>query len=171
VVSTGKALGVKHIPAVKGQAMSAYDPRVVKGTAVTYATSPQGADHTAGLTVFFPIDHRDPSLAVKFSRIAQIQRAAYDALNLCAFNTSATGQRPDIVIEMLRKVYQVDLPDNYLDVLGRKVIDLELAFNRAAGLGPEDDRIPEYFKNEALTEVVPTVFDVPDTELDTIWTT
>src|SRR5690606_18143148 len=107
VVSTGKALGVKHIPAVKGQAMSAYDPRVVKGTAVTYATSPQGADHTAGLTVFFPIDHRDPSLAVKFSRIAQIQRAAYDALNLCAFNTSATGQRPDIVIEMLRKVYQV----------------------------------------------------------------
>jgi aldehyde:ferredoxin oxidoreductase len=51
------------------------------------------------------------------------------------------------------------------------VIDLELAFNRAAGLGPEDDRIPEYFKNEALTEVVPTVFDVPDAELDTIWAT
>lgn len=169
VVSTGKALGVKHIPAVKGQAMSAYDPRVVKGTAVTYATSPQGADHTAGLTVFFPIDHRDPSLAIKFSRIAQIQRAAYDALDLCAFNTSATGQSPQIVVEMLRKVYDVDLPDNYLDILGRKVIDLELAFNRAAGLGPEDDRIPEYFKNEALTEVVSTVFDVPDAELDAIW--
>jgi len=171
VVSTGTALGVKHIPAVKGQAMSAYDPRVVKGTAVTYATSPQGADHTAGLTVFFQIDHRDPSLAVKFSRIAQIQRAAYDALNLCAFNTSATGQRPDIVIEMLRKVYEIDLPDNYLDILGRKVIDMELAFNRAAGLGSEDDRIPKYFKNEALSEVVPTVFDVPDAELDTIWAT
>ncbi len=171
VVSTGKALGVKHIPAVKGQAMSAYDPRVVKGTAVTYATSPQGADHTAGLTVFFPIDHRDPSLAVKFSRIAQIQRAAYDALDLCAFNTSATGQRPDIVIEMLRKVYEIDLPDNYLDILGRKVIDMELAFNRAAGLGSEDDRIPDYFKNEALTEVVPTVFDVSDAELDAIWAT
>ena len=151
--------------------MSAYDPRVVKGTAVTYATSPQGADHTAGLTVFFQIDHRDPSLAVKFSRIAQIQRAAYDALNLCAFNTSATGQRPDIVIEMLRKVYEIDLPDNYLDILGRKVIDMELAFNRAAGLGSEDDRIPKYFKNEALSEVVPTVFDVPDAELDTIWAT
>jgi len=169
VVATGKALGVKHIPAVKGQAMSAYDPRVVKGTAVTYATSPQGADHTAGLTVFFPIDHRDPSLAVKFSRIAQIQRAAYDALDLCAFNTSATGQRPDIVVEMLRKVYDVELPDNYLDILGRKVIDLELAFNRAAGLTAEDDRIPEHFKTKPLTEVVPTVFDVPDAELDSIW--
>lgn len=169
VVAAGKALGVKHIPAVKGQAMSAYDPRVVKGTAVTYATSPQGADHTAGLTVFFPIDHRDPSLAVKYSKIAQIQRAAYDALDLCAFNTSATGQRPDIVVEMLRKVYEVDLPDNYLDILGRKVIDLELAFNRAAGLTAADDRIPDYFKTDALTEVVPTVFDVPDAELDAIW--
>ncbi len=169
VVATGKALGVQHIPAVKGQAMSAYDPRVVKGTAVTYATSPQGADHTAGLTVFFPIDHRDPSLAIKFSRIAQIQRAAYDALNLCAFNTSATGQRPDIVIEMLRKLYEVELPDNYLDILGRKVIDLELAFNRAAGLTAEDDRIPDFFKTEPLTEVVKTVFDVSDAELDSIW--
>ena len=48
VVATGKALGVERIPAVKGQAFSAYDPRVVKGTGVTYATSPQGADHTAG---------------------------------------------------------------------------------------------------------------------------
>lgn len=169
VVAAGNALGVKRIPAVKGQAMSAYDPRVVKGTAVTYATSPQGADHTAGLTVFFPIDHRDPNLAVKFSRIAQIQRAAYDALNLCAFNTSATGQRPDIVVEMLRKVYEVDLPDNYLDILGRKVIDLELAFNRAAGMSAADDRIPDYFKTNPLTEVVSTVFDVPDAELDAIW--
>ncbi|MDO9085123.1 MAG: aldehyde ferredoxin oxidoreductase C-terminal domain-containing protein [Anaerolineaceae bacterium] len=169
VAATGKTLGIKRIPAVKGQAMSAYDPRVVKGTAVTYATSPQGADHTAGLTVFFPIDHRDPSLAVKFSRIAQIQRAAYDAIDLCAFNTSATGQRPDIVVQMLRKVYQVDLPDNYLDILGRKVIDLEIAFNRAAGLTAEDDRIPDFFKNEALTEPVHTVFDVSDAELDSIW--
>jgi aldehyde:ferredoxin oxidoreductase len=169
VVSTGIALGVKRIPAVKGQAMSAYDPRVVKGTAVTYATSPQGADHTAGLTVFFPIDHRDPSLAVKFSRIAQIQRAAYDAIDLCAFNTSATGQRPDVVLAMLRKVYQVELPDNYLDILGRKVIDLEIEFNRAAGLTAADDRIPDFFKNEALTEPVHTVFDVSDAELDSIW--
>jgi len=169
LVGGGVVAAGRHIPAVKGQAMSAYDPRVVKGTAVTYATSPQGADHTAGLTVFFPIDHRDPNLAIKFSRIAQIQRAAYDALDLCAFNTSATGQRPDIVVEMLRKVYEVDLPDNYLDILGRQVIDLELAFNRAAGLTAADDRIPDYFKTDALTEVVSTVFDVPDAELDAIW--
>jgi len=169
VVSTGKALGVTRIPAVKGQAMSAYDPRVVKGTAVTYATSPQGADHTAGLTVFFPVDHRDAKNAVGLSKKAQIQRAAYDALGLCAFNTSATGQRPDIVIEMLRKVYDVNLPDNWMDIIGRNVIDIEKAFNKAAGLTELDDRIPEYFTKEALKQPVESVFDVSLAEMDAMW--
>jgi len=40
--TTGRVFGVERIPAVKGQAMSAYDPRSIKGTGVTYATSPQG---------------------------------------------------------------------------------------------------------------------------------
>ena len=86
VVAVGKAFDVRHIPAVKNQAMSAYDPRVVKGTGVTYATTPQGADHTAGLTVFAPVDHADPTLAVSVSKANQIQRAAYDALGICVFN-------------------------------------------------------------------------------------
>jgi aldehyde:ferredoxin oxidoreductase len=169
VVAAGKALGVTRIPAVKGQAMSAYDPRVVKGTAVTYATSPQGADHTAGLTVFFPVDHRDPSNAVMLSKKSQLQRAAYDALGLCVFNTSATGQQPEVVLNMLRSVFEVDLPENWLDILGRKVIDMELAFNKAAGLTAADNRIPEYFHTEKLTEPAESVFDVPDSELDSIW--
>ncbi len=169
VVYAGETLGVKHIPAVKGQAMSAYDPRVVKGTAVTYATSPQGADHTAGLTVFFPVDHRDPSNAIALSKKAQIQRAAYDALSLCAFNTSATGQRPDIVINMLKGIYNIDLPDDWMDRIGRQVIDVELAFNKAAGMTEKDDRIPDYFHTEALLQPVESVFDVPTAEMDRIW--
>ncbi|PKN85984.1 MAG: hypothetical protein CVU46_09365 [Chloroflexi bacterium HGW-Chloroflexi-8] len=169
VVFAGNALGVKHIPAVKGQAMSAYDPRVVKGTGVTYATSPQGADHTAGLTVFFPVDHRDAKNAVNLSKRAQLQRAAYDALGLCAFNTSATGQRPDIVLNMLRGVYNVELSENWMDLLGRRVIDVERAFNKAAGLTKEDDRIPKYFTQDALTQPLESVFDVLESEMDTMW--
>ena len=45
---TGKKFGVKRIPTVKGQSLAAYDPRLLKGTGVTYATSPMGADHTCG---------------------------------------------------------------------------------------------------------------------------
>jgi len=37
-----------RVPVALGQAMPGYDPRSLKGNGVTYATSPQGADHTAG---------------------------------------------------------------------------------------------------------------------------
>ena len=50
-VSVGKAYNIERVPAVKGQAMSGYEPRSIKGTGVTYATTPQGADHTAGIRV------------------------------------------------------------------------------------------------------------------------
>ena len=50
VVATAKYLNVSRIPAYKGQAIPGHDPRSVKGTGVTYFTSPMGADHTAGLT-------------------------------------------------------------------------------------------------------------------------
>lgn len=168
VVAVGKALGVQRIPAVKGQAMSAYDPRGVKGTGVTYATSPQGADHTAGLTVFAPVDHLDPKLAVSASRASQIQRASYDALGLCVFNLGASGQKPELVLNMLRSIYGVELADNWLDELGLRVVKTELAFNRAAGMTPADDRLPDYFSQEALAPHN-SVFDVPAEALDAIW--
>ena len=52
--------------------------------------------------------------------------------------------------------------------LGRRVIDLERAFNRAAGFTPADDRLPDFFATEALS---PTgaVFDVPADEMDHMW--
>jgi aldehyde:ferredoxin oxidoreductase len=168
VVAVGQALDVRRIPAVKRQALSAYDPRVVKGTGVTYATSPQGADHTAGLTVFAPVNHLDPAGAAALSRTVQIQRAAYDALGLCVFNLGATGPRPDLIVAMLNGAYRVELPADWLNALGRRVIDLELAFNRAAGFTPADDRLPAFFTQERLA-ATETVFDVSDDALDRMW--
>ena len=51
VEATAKAFGVHRVPTVKGQSMPAYEPRAVKGIGVTYATTPMGADHTAGYTI------------------------------------------------------------------------------------------------------------------------
>lgn len=168
VVATGRALGARRVPAVKGQAMSSYDPRVVKGTGVTYATSPQGADHTAGLTVFAHVDHLDPKLAVTLSRESQILRAAIDSLGLCIFNNSAIAQQPELLLNLLNQVHSVKLPGDWLHDLGQRVIRIELAFNRAAGLTVQDDRLPEFFIREPLPPVGST-FDVPNKELDHIW--
>jgi aldehyde:ferredoxin oxidoreductase len=168
VVETGKALGVERIPAVKGQAFSAYDPRVIKGTGVTYATSPQGADHTAGLTLFAPVKHEDPKTAVQVSRGAQLQRAAYDALGLCVFNLGATAMRSDIIQDMIETHYGIRLQDGWMDDLGKRVIELEITFNRAAGFTKDDDRLPAYFETEE-SQPKGFVFDVSHDALDTIW--
>jgi aldehyde:ferredoxin oxidoreductase len=51
VAFTAKAFGIERVPVVKGQCFLGYGPRAIQGIGVTYATSPMGADHTAGYTV------------------------------------------------------------------------------------------------------------------------
>lgn len=160
----GRLLGVRRVPAVKNQACSAYDPRGVKGTGVTYATSPMGADHTAGLTVFAKVDHHDREGQLALSRSVQVSRAAYDALGLCVFLQSAVGGQPGLVVDLLRSLWGIELPADYLTVLGSEVLADEGRFNRAEGLGPETDRLPEFMETEALPPLGLT-WDIPRAEL------
>ena len=101
----GRVLGVVRVPVVKGQAMSAYEPRAIKGTGVTYATSPQGADHTAGNTVRAKVDHLDPKVQAALSRAAQISMAGYDTLGACIFAGSGFAVAPEVVPALLNARY------------------------------------------------------------------
>jgi aldehyde:ferredoxin oxidoreductase len=164
----GKVLGVTRIPTVKNQTMSAYDPRGVKGTGITYATTPMGADHTAGLTVFFPVDHSNKEGQIELSKKAQIQRSGYDCMGLCAFLTSATGQTPELITDMVNALYGFNITPADWDNMALETIKEEIAYNRAAGLGKETDRVPEFFKKEKLAPNNAT-WDVTDDELDSIF--
>jgi aldehyde:ferredoxin oxidoreductase len=165
---TGKVLGVEQVPAVKGQAMSAYEPRAIKGTGVTYATSPQGGDHTAGLTIRAKVNHLDPTVQIPVSRIAQVNNAGYDTLGVCSFAGFGFGVVPETIPNLLKARYDWDAPADVLQILGRETISLEREFNRRAGFTSADDRIPEWMTREPLP---PTnaVFDVPDEDLDHIF--
>ncbi|NPA30996.1 MAG: aldehyde ferredoxin oxidoreductase, partial [Chloroflexi bacterium] len=165
---TGAALGVERVPVVKGQAVSAYDPRAIKGTGVTYATSPQGADHTAGLTIRAKVDHLDPTVQVPVSRSAQLKMAGYDTLGACIFAGYGYGAAPETVPALLRARYGWPVGDDVLIQLGRETIRLERAFNRAAGFTPAHDRLPEWFTREPLPPHQ-AVFDVSDADLDRVW--
>jgi aldehyde:ferredoxin oxidoreductase len=44
----GEYFGVKRVPVIKKQAISAYDPRVIDVTGISMMLTAQGADHTAG---------------------------------------------------------------------------------------------------------------------------
>jgi aldehyde:ferredoxin oxidoreductase len=166
--AAGKALGVERIPVAKGQALSAYDPRAIKGTGITYATSPQGADHTAGLTIRAKKDHLDPEGQAKLSRKAQFSMAGYDMLGVCLFAGFGFAKAPGAIRDLLIGRYGWDVDDQILRQLGEQTIRLEREFNAAAGFGPEDDRLPDWLSKEPLPPHN-TVFDVPDSDLDGIF--
>jgi aldehyde:ferredoxin oxidoreductase len=174
---TGKALGVWRVPTVKGQSLPAYDPRAIKGIGVTYATTPMGADHTAGYALATEImgvggtaDPRDPKKA-DLSRNLQLATAAVDASGYCLFIAFAVLDIPEGlegVVESINGVYGTNLTVNDVAGVGQGIIDTERKFNKAAGFTNADDRLPEFLRTEKLP---PTneVFGVPDEELDRVW--
>lgn len=166
--TTGKVLGVRRVPVVKGQAMSAYEPRVIKGTGVTYATSPQGADHTCGLTIRAKVDHQDPKGQAKLSQSAQISMAGYDTLGACIFAGFGFASAPHTIRDLINSRYGLTMGENVLQLLGKETIQLERKFNKSAGFTKVDDRLPEWMYLEPVPPINP-VFDVPDEDLDTIF--
>ncbi len=166
----GEKYDVERVPVVKRQAMSAYEPRAIKGTGVTFATSPQGADHTCGLTIRAKINHLDPNVQVDVSRTSQYNMAGYDTLGACLFAGFGYAATPDGVVKRLlaARYGWDDLPDNILAELGKETTRLEREFNRRAGFTAKDDRIPEWMTKEQLPPHN-AVFDVLEEELDHIF--
>lgn len=167
-VTVGKVFGVERVPAVKGQAMSAYEPRAIKGTGVTYATSPQGADHTSGLTIRAKVDHLDPRGQAELSRKVQLNMAGYDTLGACIFAGFGFAAAPETIRDLLNARYGWSVDENILQELGAETLKLEREFNRRAGFTAAHDCLPEWMRREPLPPHN-TVFDVPDEDLDKIF--
>ena len=165
---TGQVLGVRRVPVVKGQAMSAYEPRVIKGTGVTYATSPQGADHTCGLTIRAKVNHQDPTGQAKLSQGAQINMAGYDTLGACIFAGFGFSAQPENIRDLINARYGLQVGGNILQELGKETLLLEREFNQMAGFTSLDDRLPEWMYEEPVPPNQ-AVFDVPDEDLDTVF--
>ncbi len=173
----GKTYGVTRVAAVKGQAIPAYDPRSCKGNGVTYATTPMGADHTAGYAVTANIlkvgGFVDPNVKdgqVELSRNLQIATAAVDASGLCLFVAFAILDNPEglpTVVEMLNAQFGLSLTVDDVLSLGKNILKVEREFNKRAGFTKADDRLPEFFSTDVL-EPHKTTFDITDEELDEV---
>ncbi|MGB7095371.1 MAG: aldehyde ferredoxin oxidoreductase C-terminal domain-containing protein, partial [Anaerolineales bacterium] len=148
--ATGLVFGIERVPVVKGQAISAYDPRAIKGMGVTYATAPQGADHTCGMTIRAKIKHTQPHGQVEKSKEAQLKMAGYDTLGACIFSGFGFAQVPETIYELVNARYGTDHDIGLLQELGRETIAYEREFNRRAGFTKSDDRLPEWMTREPL---------------------
>jgi aldehyde:ferredoxin oxidoreductase len=175
--ATGMKFGVEHIPVVKHQAMPAYDPRAVQGIGVTYATSTQGADHTAGYTITANIlgvggtvDPLLPAGQAELSKNLQIATAMLDAMGLCIFVAFPVLDIPDAFVaicDMATAHTGQDWNADELMKLGRETMTMERLFNTAAGFTAADDRLPAWMKTAPLPPHN-TVFTVTDEELDSV---
>jgi aldehyde:ferredoxin oxidoreductase len=174
----GKAYGMTHVPAVKGQGMPAYEPRAVKGIGITYATSPMGADHTAGYTICPEIlgvsgkqDPLTPEGKAALSRGFQAATAFIDTSGHCLFIAFAIldiASGMEGMVEECNGVLGTQWTTADIGRVGAEVLKAERAFNEAAGLGKETDRIPEFMRTEPLPPHN-QVFDVSDEALDSVY--
>ena len=163
----GKVLGVINIPVVKGQAMPAYDPRGIKGIGVTYATSPMGADHTAGATARAKINHNSREGQAEVSKKVQYTIPIYDSFGLCMFVLPALGPFPEVLSKVISTQLGTEFNPESLFKIAEQTIKWEREFNEKAGFTTLDDRLPEFF-TETPNPATNTVFDVSDEELDNI---
>ena len=170
--ATGRVLGVRRVPVTLGQAMPGYDPRTLKGNGVTYATSPQGADHTAG-NAFGARKQVNPlgkEGQTELSFKLQIIAAMLDSTGMCIFARPPIIADPQLMLDMINGIYGWGWTLEDYDRLSRDLLRTELEFNRRAGITQKDYRIPEYMREEPLPPQN-AVFDVPDSELDSIFDT
>ncbi|MCG8632361.1 MAG: aldehyde ferredoxin oxidoreductase C-terminal domain-containing protein, partial [Desulfobacterales bacterium] len=125
---------------------------------VTYATTPMGADHTAGygvtaniLAVGGSIDPLKKEGNMALSQGLQIATAAIDAAGLCLFVAFAVLDNEDglpTVADMLNAQYGLELtPDDIIE-LGKSILRNEKEFNKKAGFTAVDDQLPEMFNDD-----------------------
>ena len=175
---TGKAYGVTHVPTVKGQSMPAYEPRAVKGIGITYATTTMGADHTAGYTICPEIlsiggkaDPLSPEGKAALSRAFQATTAFIDSSGHCLFIAFAIldiASGFEGMVEECNGVLGTNWKPDDVVKIGSEILRKERAFNEAAGLSKEHDRVPEFMRYEPLPPHN-QVFDVPDSALDSVY--
>ena len=174
---TGQAFGVSRVPVVKRQGLPAYDPRAIKGIGVTYATTPMGADHTAGyaiaqnvLKVGGDVDPLKPDGQAELSKALQIATAALDSTGMCLFVAFCLLDEPEAlqaIVDMLNAQYGLSLTTDDVTALGQQILKVERGFNTAAGFTSKDDRLPRFFETDPLAPHN-VVFDVPHEELDSV---
>ncbi|MHA1149019.1 MAG: aldehyde ferredoxin oxidoreductase C-terminal domain-containing protein [Promethearchaeota archaeon] len=155
VVHLGKELNFSRIPQVKGQGISGYDPRVFKAMGVTYATSPMGADHTAGAAIagraarqnrdYGDLTRDEGKLQLSYE--LQVYTAVLDSMGCCYF-IGPNYETMEIVANALNAMYDLNIARDDIIKLGKKILKTELEFNEKAGILSGTNDLPDFFRKE-----------------------
>ena len=175
VCHLGKEIGYNRIPHVKGQGISGYDPRVFKAMSVTYATTPMGADHTAGAAIAGRVASQtkdygeltENKVKLDLSYELQLYTAILDSLGCCYF-IGPSYENMGIVTGALNSMYNIELTREDVINIGKSIIKKELDFNTKVGILQEENDLPEFFRTEP-SEPTGLKFTFTKGELNQFW--
>ncbi|MHA2037269.1 MAG: aldehyde ferredoxin oxidoreductase C-terminal domain-containing protein [Promethearchaeota archaeon] len=155
VFHLGNKLNAKRIPHVKGQGISGYDPRVFKAMSITYATTPMGADHTAGAAIPGRVASQTKDYGeltenkgkIDLSYELQIYTTILDSLGCCYF-IGPSFENMEIVKGALNAMYNIELTKEDVINIGKKILKTEIEFNQKAGINQYGNIVPDFLRDE-----------------------
>ncbi len=130
---------------VKGMEPAGYDPRVLKGMGLGYATSDRGACHLRA-TFYKPelsgmIDPDTTTDKAELFIDFEDRLTIFDSLVLCRFFRDLYPWKK--LNELLEMVTGENLDQNQLSGIATRIADLVRRFNLREGMSPNADRLPK----------------------------
>ena len=158
-----QVLGVRHAPHVLGQGIPAYEPRGTKGMAMTYLSSPMGADHTFGFTLRDEDEPTSKEGKVELSKKFQVIGSRMDAMGMCNFVRYSVRDDMTPLLDLIEARYGESITEEEFDNIVKNTLKIEHQFNTDAGITAKAYRFSETFYEESQPETGEKI-DITDEE-------
>ena len=140
---------------VKKQEVPAYDARGIQGIGITYATSNRGGCHVRGYMISPEVlglpqqlDRTVPDDKAAWAKTFQDLTAVIDSMGHCLFTSFAMGAQE--YTDLLNAATGTHYTAEEVLEIGDRIYNIERMFNKAAGMKPEDDRLPKRLLQEPI---------------------
>jgi aldehyde:ferredoxin oxidoreductase len=144
---------------VKGLEPAGFDPRVLKGMGLAYATSDRGACHLRATFYKSELSGQiDPDQIKGKAKLFvdyEDKMTLFDVLILCRFYRDLITWKD--LQEIIQYACGITLGKKELKVMASKIINLARAFNEREGLTKKEDKLPRRFFREVLQETGKTI--------------
>jgi len=139
---------------VKGLEPAGFDPRVLKGMGLAYATSDRGACHLRATFYKSELSGQiDPDQVKGKARLFvdyEDKMTLFDALILCRFYRDLITWED--LQEIIKSACNLSLKKKELKAMASGIINLARAFNQREGVTQKEDKLPRRFFREVLQE-------------------
>jgi len=140
---------------VKKQEMPAYDARGIQGIGITYATSNRGGCHVRGYMISPEVlglpqqlDRTVTDDKAAWAKTFQDLTAVIDSMGNCLFTSFALGAQE--YTDLLNAATGTNYTAEQVLEIGDRIYNIERMFNKAAGMKPEDDRLPKRLTQDPI---------------------